>query len=268
MERHGDRASTSRSCIPAARRRILVGATPAGWIGEIHPQVASQWDWSEPVAAFEIDLDAVAEHVPLRPLPRSHELPEVREDLAVIVADTVSAAEVLAVVREAGGALLAGAEVFDVYRDPERIGAGNVSLALALRFRAPDRTLTDEEVASRRHRSPPPWHSSWRGGSVTPSVAVFGAAGYAGALSARLLHRHPRFQLVAVTARSDVGRRLDEVYPHHRVPLVLEELDLDRHADVDAAIVAYPARGGGRAGRRAASARRTGGRPERRLPPA
>jgi N-acetyl-gamma-glutamyl-phosphate reductase len=69
---------------------------------------------------------------------------------------------------------------------------------------------------------------------------VFGAAGYAGALTARLLYRHPAFTLAAVTARSDVGRRLDEVYPHHRVPLVLEELDLDRHADVDAAVVAYP----------------------------
>jgi N-acetyl-gamma-glutamyl-phosphate reductase len=76
---------------------------------------------------------------------------------------------------------------------------------------------------------------------VTPSVAVFGAAGYAGALSARLVYRHPGFDLRAVTARSDVGRRLDELYPHHRVPLVLEQLDLDRHADgLDAAIVAYP----------------------------
>jgi N-acetyl-gamma-glutamyl-phosphate reductase len=73
-----------------------------------------------------------------------------------------------------------------------------------------------------------------------PSVAVFGAAGYTGALSARLLWRHPGFDLRAVTARSDVGRRLDHLYPHHRVPLVLEELELDRHADVDAAIVAYP----------------------------
>jgi N-acetyl-gamma-glutamyl-phosphate reductase len=73
-----------------------------------------------------------------------------------------------------------------------------------------------------------------------PSVAVFGAAGYAGALSARLLHRHPSFELTAVTARSDVGRRLDDLYPQHRVPLVLEELDLDRHAGVDVAVVAYP----------------------------
>jgi N-acetyl-gamma-glutamyl-phosphate reductase len=69
---------------------------------------------------------------------------------------------------------------------------------------------------------------------------VFGAAGFTGALSARLLHRHPSFELRTVTARTDVGKRLDEVYPHHRVPLMLEELDVDRHADVEAAIVAYP----------------------------
>jgi N-acetyl-gamma-glutamyl-phosphate reductase len=45
---------------------------------------------------------------------------------------------------------------------------------------------------------------------------------------------------VAVTSRSDAGRRLDDLHPRYRVPLVLEELDLDRHGDVDAAIVAYP----------------------------
>jgi N-acetyl-gamma-glutamyl-phosphate reductase len=75
---------------------------------------------------------------------------------------------------------------------------------------------------------------------VPPSVSVFGAAGFTGALTAGLLHRHPSFELKALTARSDQGRRLDDVYPRHRVPLELEELDLDRHADVDAAVVAYP----------------------------
>jgi len=79
-----------------------------------------------------------------------------------------------------------------------------------------------------------------RGGGAA-SVAVFGAAGYTGALAARLLMRHPLFALTAVTARSDIGRPLSDLYPHHRVPLELEELDLDRHADgLDAAIVAYP----------------------------
>jgi N-acetyl-gamma-glutamyl-phosphate reductase len=75
---------------------------------------------------------------------------------------------------------------------------------------------------------------------VPPSVSVFGAAGFTGALTARLLLRHPSFELRALTARSDQGRRLDDLYPHHRVPLELEELDVDRHADVDAAVVAYP----------------------------
>lgn len=72
-------------------------------------------------------------------------------------------------------------------------------------------------------------------------VLVAGAAGFGGAIAAALVHRHPHLTLAAATARSDAGQRLDEVYPHHRVPVVLEELDLDRHADgIDAAIVAYP----------------------------
>lgn len=73
-----------------------------------------------------------------------------------------------------------------------------------------------------------------------PTVSVFGASGYAGALAAALLQRHPHFELAAITSRSDVGRRLDDLYPRHRVPLAMEALDLDRHGDVDAAIVAYP----------------------------
>jgi N-acetyl-gamma-glutamyl-phosphate reductase len=71
-------------------------------------------------------------------------------------------------------------------------------------------------------------------------VAVFGAAGFTGALTARLLVRHPTFDLRWLTARTDVGARLDDLYPQHRVPLELEELDLDRHGEVDAAVVAYP----------------------------
>jgi N-acetyl-gamma-glutamyl-phosphate reductase len=74
----------------------------------------------------------------------------------------------------------------------------------------------------------------------SPRVLVAGATGFAGALAAHLLWRHPRFELVAVTGRSEVGRRLEELYPRYRVPLELEQLDLDRHGQIDAAIVAYP----------------------------
>ena len=73
-----------------------------------------------------------------------------------------------------------------------------------------------------------------------PTVLVAGASGYAGALAARLLHKHPHFDLVAITSRSDAGVRLDELYPHHRVPLVLDAYDADHHGTVDAAVVAYP----------------------------
>jgi N-acetyl-gamma-glutamyl-phosphate reductase len=73
-----------------------------------------------------------------------------------------------------------------------------------------------------------------------PSAIVVGASGYTGALAASLLQRHPRFDLVAVTSRSDAGTRVSDLYPHHRVRLRLEELDVARHGQVDAAVVAYP----------------------------
>jgi N-acetyl-gamma-glutamyl-phosphate reductase len=76
---------------------------------------------------------------------------------------------------------------------------------------------------------------------VGERILIAGASGYAGALAARLVQRHPHFELSAVTSRSDAGRPLDDLYPHHRVALQLEELDVDRQAeDADAAIVAYP----------------------------
>jgi N-acetyl-gamma-glutamyl-phosphate reductase len=77
-------------------------------------------------------------------------------------------------------------------------------------------------------------------GDPAARVLVAGASGFAGALAAQIVWRHPRLELVAVTSRSDAGRRLDSLYPRYRVPLELTELDLDRLDGVDAAIVAYP----------------------------
>ena len=73
-----------------------------------------------------------------------------------------------------------------------------------------------------------------------PEVVVVGASGYAGAIAASLLWRHPEFELTAITAREDAGRRLSDVYPHHRVPLTLEPFEVERVAQADAAVVAYP----------------------------
>jgi N-acetyl-gamma-glutamyl-phosphate reductase len=69
---------------------------------------------------------------------------------------------------------------------------------------------------------------------------VAGASGYAGALSAELIRKHPSLELVRVTARTDAGKRLNELYPQYGVDLELEDPAGEDGADVDAAIVAYP----------------------------
>ncbi len=134
---------------PGRAASVWVHEQRAGWFGELHPLVTRSWDIEEKVAAFELDLDVVPQAEPPQHL-NLNTFPEVREDLAVVLGEEVSAAEVLEVVRRAAGPLLAGAEVFDVYRNTEKLGPGKVSLALRLSYRAPDRTLTDAEVAARR----------------------------------------------------------------------------------------------------------------------
>jgi N-acetyl-gamma-glutamyl-phosphate reductase len=77
-------------------------------------------------------------------------------------------------------------------------------------------------------------------GAPVARACVVGASGYAGALAAHLLWRHPRVSLEAVTARTDAGRSLPELYPRHRVPLTLERFDPERLGQLDVALVSYP----------------------------
>jgi phenylalanyl-tRNA synthetase beta chain len=135
---------------PGRAASVVVGGSRVGWLGELHPGIAAAWEIDAAVACFEIDLDAVIEVVP-GPVRYADytSFPEVRQDLAVVVPQTVAAAAVVHAVREAGGPLLAAVEVFDVYRGAQ-IGDDEVSLALRLAFRSPERTLTDEEVAGLR----------------------------------------------------------------------------------------------------------------------
>jgi N-acetyl-gamma-glutamyl-phosphate reductase len=72
-------------------------------------------------------------------------------------------------------------------------------------------------------------------------VAVVGAAGFGGAVAAAILHRHPTLELTALTARSDAGKRLRDVYPRHRVDLTMDEFDADRIAgQADSVVLGYP----------------------------
>ena len=135
------RRRPSRSCIRAEARRLGAGGT----LGELHPLVAREFGLEQQVSLFEIDL---AELETPDPIPLYRDVvtyPPVRQDIAVVVAAEVAAAEVLAVIREAGGPLLAEADVFDTYRG-EQVGEGRQSVAVHLQFQAADRTLTDAEA--------------------------------------------------------------------------------------------------------------------------
>jgi phenylalanyl-tRNA synthetase beta chain len=122
-----------------------------GWLGELHPLVLREWELQGPAAGFELDVDLVHELTQGRVATYSDvtSFPAVLQDIAVSVSEDVPAARLAEVVRAGAGELLTSLEVFDLYHG-EQVGEGNKSLALRLEFRAPDRTLTDDEVAECR----------------------------------------------------------------------------------------------------------------------
>ena len=122
-----------------------------GWLGELHPLVLRGWELPGPAAAFELEVDLLHELTQGRIATYSDvtSFPAVLQDIAVIVPEDVPASRLADAVREGAGELLASLRVFDLYHG-EQVGEGNKSLALRLEFRAPDRTLTDDEVAERR----------------------------------------------------------------------------------------------------------------------
>jgi phenylalanyl-tRNA synthetase beta chain len=135
---------------PGRSAAVLLGERPAGWLGELHPLVADTWELPG-AACLEVDLDLLIAHASPPDYVDLIGYPPLRQDLAVVLPVEVSAATALAAVTGAGGKLLADARVFDVYSGPQ-VGEGRRSLALALAFRASDRTLSDEEVAPVRER--------------------------------------------------------------------------------------------------------------------
>jgi phenylalanyl-tRNA synthetase beta chain len=116
---------------------------PEGWAGEL---IDGGW------GAFELDLDAIAAALPDRIEYRDVlGFPAVRQDLAFVVPESVTAGELGAAMREAAGPELREVAVFDEYRSPE-LGEGRKSVAFAVAFQSPERTLTDEDAAKLRGR--------------------------------------------------------------------------------------------------------------------
>ncbi len=123
-----------------------------GWIGELHPLVEQAYDLRGPVAVAELDVQGlVGGASDVVSFSELLAFPAVEQDVALIIDEGTPAAAVMASMRGAGGELLEDVRVFDVY-EGDQVGEGKKSVALRLRFRAPDRTLSEEEVNRHRER--------------------------------------------------------------------------------------------------------------------
>jgi phenylalanyl-tRNA synthetase beta chain len=134
---------------PGRCAALLAGDTVVGYAGELHPRVVAALDLPERTCAMELDLDALGIGGLVR-APALSTYPPALLDVALVVPTSVPAASVADALRDGAGSLLESLRLFDVYTDPERLGPDVRSLAYALRFRAPDRTLTVEEAAAAR----------------------------------------------------------------------------------------------------------------------
>ena len=139
---------------PGKCARVYLGDRAIGLIGELHPLVREHYAElpASPILAADLDLEAIQSLVPerynLRPVPA---YPPALEDLAIVVDESLPAERVGQVIQQAGGELLSAVRLFDVYRG-DQIGPGLKSLAYSLTYQAPERTLTDQDIAQVRQR--------------------------------------------------------------------------------------------------------------------
>jgi phenylalanyl-tRNA synthetase beta chain len=131
---------------PGRAAEVIVAGEVLGWIGEVHPSALARFECEAPLVAFELDLHrltrAAREDRKLVEPPR---FPPVELDIAIVVAESVTAEKIEQAIRSAGGRLLEDLRLFDVYRG-KGVESGKKSMAYALTYRLADRTLTAEEV--------------------------------------------------------------------------------------------------------------------------
>ena len=262
----------SRSCIRVAPPRSPSAARAPGWIGELHPAVAREWDLPGGTA-FELDVAPL-----FAAAPSGEELyedvtthPAVLQDLAVVVPEDVPAERVRSTVDDAGGELLRSVrDLRPLSRRPGRRRAGRASRcgSSSGRRTGPSPTRRSRGAARRSHG---PWRRS--GARSVPDqakarVLVAGASGFSGALAARLVWGHPapgaRGDHLAQRGRHAAGRDLPAP-PRAADARGARPRGLD---GVDAAIVAYPHGAAAPLVAELRDRRRGRGRPLGRLPPA
>lgn len=147
-ERIEVRAAERAPWHPGRCAALLVDGEVVGHAGELHPAVLATLELPRRTSAMELDLDALPA-APVVSAPTVSGFPPALIDVALVLDDTVPAADVRAALVEGAGELLEHVRLFDVYAS-ESLGAGRRSLAYKLTFRAPDRTLTVEEAVAAR----------------------------------------------------------------------------------------------------------------------
>jgi phenylalanyl-tRNA synthetase beta chain len=130
---------------PGRCAAVFLDARQLGYLGELHPSVVSGAGLEGRLVAMEVDLDPVLAAADVRRAQSLPRYPGIERDLAVVVEDHLAAAALLATINEVGGDILESARPFDEYRGAQ-VADGHKSVAFALTFRSPERTLTDAEV--------------------------------------------------------------------------------------------------------------------------
>ncbi|MDA3936555.1 MAG: phenylalanine--tRNA ligase subunit beta [Actinomycetota bacterium] len=132
---------------PGRSVQIQVRGQMVGWLGEVHPQVLDAYEVDAPVTMFELSLKSLyAAAKEVRPYTEVPRMPAVTMDIALLVDESVAGESLLHAIRKAGGNLLESSRLFDVYRGTG-VPEGKKSMAIALTWRAADRTLSDDDVA-------------------------------------------------------------------------------------------------------------------------
>ncbi|MGE5594519.1 MAG: phenylalanine--tRNA ligase subunit beta [Hyphomicrobiales bacterium] len=155
LEALADRLGVPLACKPVTAFGLLAGHSaevwsgrePLGVLAQVHPDTAAAFDISEPVFLLELSLESLVRVLPERPAytPPSR-FPEVRQDIALLVDEDLPAGRLLEIVRShRSGSVRVQGNIFDEYRG-QGVPNGKKSLALAMRYQATDRTLTDQDV--------------------------------------------------------------------------------------------------------------------------
>ncbi|MDO4539459.1 MAG: phenylalanine--tRNA ligase subunit beta, partial [Coriobacteriales bacterium] len=138
---------------PGLAAEIVVKGTVLGWVGNIHPKTLELFGIDDPVIAFELSVEKLVQlaqdQLPYQDVPT---LPGVSVDLAIVVDEDITYEQLVQRITSAGGKLLRDVRLFDVYRDPVRVGPGKKSMAFSLTYRSDDHTLTSAEVEKAHSR--------------------------------------------------------------------------------------------------------------------